>query len=278
MTGGIGGRIAQWARFWAGPENRAALLLLLLGVAVAGAAIAAAQEIASSVARRETQAFDEASLEALRAAKARLGRARPLVDAAARDITALGSAAVLGLLTFATCGTLLFCGRRQDAFLAAAVAIGAGLLNATLKIYFDRPRPPLAEEVFSPSFPSGHALASMAIYLALGLLLARMAPAWRARIFVTALALLFAALVAFSRVYLEVHYPTDALAGALAGLAWAIAILVADEVYRRRPAPPRGEGEARAPAEPPGDAPAAGAAGSASAASAASQPCRNLVE
>ena len=64
------------------------------------------------------------------------------------------------------------------------------------------------------SFPSGHAATSFACALAL----ARFAPMLTIPLFV------LAGLIAFSRVYVGVHYPFDVLAGTVLGLALATAL------------------------------------------------------
>ena len=90
--------------------------------------------------------------------------------------------------------------------------------NLTLKPLIARVRPydmvdvPLLVEKLSDfSFPSGHTLASVGAATVLTLYHRR----WGAA------ALTLAAVIAFSRLYLFVHYPTDVVAGALLGVALA---------------------------------------------------------
>ena len=104
----------------------------------------------------------------------------------------------------------------------AAIVIGALITNVTLKNLVARTRPYevveglvlLIEKQRDYSFPSGHTCASFA---AAGVYW-RMLP----KKFGIPLVIL-AAMIAFSRLYVGVHYPTDVLAGLLIGLfaAWA---------------------------------------------------------
>jgi undecaprenyl-diphosphatase len=104
----------------------------------------------------------------------------------------------------------------------AATALVTNMVVTLLKHAVGRDRPPavildpkpLMEVPTTSSFPSGHAATGFAC----ALVLARFAPRLTVPLFV------LAALIAFSRVYVGVHYPFDVLAGALLGLAIATAL------------------------------------------------------
>jgi hypothetical protein len=94
------------------------------------------------------------------------------------------------------------------------------VLNNVLKQLFDRPRPQIfswGTHALTTSFPSGHAMSAAAVYGTVALLAARLTPRRRVRVAVVAAAVVVALLVAFSRLYLGVHYPTDVIAGLVVG-------------------------------------------------------------
>ncbi len=102
--------------------------------------------------------------------------------------------------------------------------VGAGLLNQLYKAVYRRPRPPVPDPLVRAggwSYPSGHAMVSAAVYGITAYLWARLAGGGRLKTSVVwLLAGALVGLVGLSRVYLGVHYPSDVLAGWLAGLAW----------------------------------------------------------
>ncbi|TWU22748.1 phosphatase PAP2 family protein [Bythopirellula polymerisocia] len=63
---------------------------------------------------------------------------------------------------------------------------------------------------------------SAVVYLTLGSLLAASIQRRSLKFYVLAIAVLLSLIVGISRVYLGVHYPTDVLAGWIAGLVWAL--------------------------------------------------------
>lgn len=113
---------------------------------------------------------------------------------------------------------------RTAIFFGLAV-IGAIALNGLAKLYFERARPDAFEALVPAegyAFPSGHTMSSTALALAAYLVVRAHAPAWRW----TALALgaLFAVAVGISRSYLQVHYPSDVLAGWILSTAWVLGV------------------------------------------------------
>ncbi|GAB2176007.1 phosphatase PAP2 family protein [Dongia sp. agr-C8] len=146
------------------------------------------------------------------------------VEELARDVTALGSYAFLGFLTFGIIGYFLLTDRRPRAGLVAVSVIGGLILSNLLKSLFDRERPDTATavQVFSASFPSGHAMLSAVTFLTLGALLAQGSADTRVKAYIAALAIILTVAVGATRVYLGVHYATDVLAGWCVGSAWAL--------------------------------------------------------
>jgi membrane-associated phospholipid phosphatase len=104
------------------------------------------------------------------------------------------------------------------------VSLSSLLLMYVLKFLFNRPRPliPLLKEAQGLSFPSGHALNSMAFYGLIIYLVWRNVKhvAWKWTLII-ALSLLILT-IGLSRVYLRVHYASDVVAGFCVGLMWLI--------------------------------------------------------
>lgn len=218
-------------------RDRSELAILLAGLAVL-VLILAFVELAGEVIEGDTQAFDVRMLSALRDPS---DPARPIgpgwLEGAALDITALGSAAVLGLSVAAICGFLALQGLHRHALFILVASAGGWLLNASLKLAFARPRPdivPHLRDVMTLSFPSGHALTSAAVYLTLGALLMRVVDRRATRLYLMGVAMLATVLVGTSRVYLGVHYPTDVLAGWILGMTWALFCWGVERLLERR--------------------------------------------
>jgi undecaprenyl-diphosphatase len=217
-------RLRAWTR---SNPSELTLVLFLAGIALlAGGFLVLADEVMEG----DTHAFDQAILLAFRSpGHPELPLGPIWLQEMARDITALGSFALLGLVVAAVLGYLMFAGDRLNAGLIAVSVGGGVLISQVLKSTYDRPRPDIAASAheFTASFPSGHAMLSSIVYLTLGALLARATPGARLRSFFLAFPVLLTLLVGVSRVYLGVHYPTDVLAGWSLGAAWAGLCLVA---------------------------------------------------
>ena len=128
--------------------------------------------------------------------------------------------------------------------LTASSVWTADLLALAIKAGVERRRPSLSVPQADPllgaggwSFPSGHAATAFAGAVSLTYLWRRGAP----------LFFLLAAAIAFSRVYVGVHYPGDVLAGAALGTAVGLAWVAALRLPRRSAEAPRQSG-----AGPPG--------------------------
>ncbi len=136
--------------------------------------------------------------------------------------------------------------RRSWRMLAAWLLTWAGaeIILSSAKAFYHRGRPPESlVETFGYSFPSGHAVAGAATAVALVLVLLRPGPERRRW---EMAAMLFAFVMAFSRVYLGAHWLSDVVAGVLLGTGVALGAAgftneVRDLVLRRRARSARAE-------------------------------------
>lgn len=153
-----------------------------------------------------------------------------------RDITALGSFSLLGLIVLGVCAYLVMARMRASAMLVMVSVLGGTLLSTVLKMSYNRPRPDLAamSEQFTASFPSGHAMLSAVTFLTLGAVLAQLAPTRALRIFTISVAVFLTAIVGSSRIFMGVHYPSDVLAGWCLGAAWALLCSTVAMLLQRR--------------------------------------------
>ncbi len=122
--------------------------------------------------------------------------------------------------------------RKQGFVLLAGLAAGFVLGNHLLKPLVARPRPNwvnlqielLIDNPLDFSFPSGHTLSSFVAAILISMDNHKFGYA----------AVPFAAIMAFSRLYLYVHYPSDVLAAV--ALAFVIALAVHRVFYRKKQA------------------------------------------
>lgn len=175
--------------------------------------------LAEDVADKDIFPFDYPIMAALRA------RSTPLFDILMLGASVAGS--VYGLLPF-NLAIFGYCVWRRKMHAATfwVLATGGGLLlNLITKQFFHRTRPTFWESIApetSFSFPSGHAMCSMATAAALVVLFRR--SQWRAH--VTVIAVFCVLMVGISRPYLGVHFPSDILAGWTAALAWVVGLAI----------------------------------------------------
>lgn len=169
-------------------------------------------------------AFDRAGLLWFRTGADHHANGAPWLEEAIRDITALGGVLLSTLATIAAVVALLFLRLRREAILFALTVILGWLLNNTMKTLIGRARPELVPHLAIASglsFPSGHSFASAMIYIGMALAFAPMSRRHSVRYTLIGSAMALSALIAWSRVLLGVHYPSDVIAGWFGGAAWA---------------------------------------------------------
>jgi membrane-associated phospholipid phosphatase len=149
-----------------------------------------------------------------------------MLDQLFRAITWLGSLYVLIPAGIALASLLAYRRKRLEAWLLGIGFCGAALMAHAIKRILAWPRPalyPLLIELpVSDSFPSGHVTHATAFFLCLVLIVRRQAPerAW----WVACGALVVVACVAASRIYLQVHFPSDTLGGMVLGGLWVTVV------------------------------------------------------
>lgn len=141
-----------------------------------------------------------------------------------RDLTALGGVLLRNLVAIGAVVALLFLRLRREAVLLALTVAGAWLAEGAVKALVGRPRPlivPHLTEAGGASFPSGHAFNSAAVYLAIALAFATLSARESVRLTIIGTAIALSLVIAWTRVWLGVHFPSDVIAGWLGGAGWA---------------------------------------------------------
>lgn len=160
--------------------------------------------------------------------------ASPQLDIFASKLTQLG--VFWGVFPVAIAVSLVLFIRKRWRSLVYFVTtlLGSIVINRTAKLLLHRVRPHLWESPapeFDYGFPSGHAMSSMTLVVALVVL------TWgsRKRWLVWILGSLFVLAIGWTRLYLGVHYPSDILAGWTASVAWATGVSLLIRPYRTKP-------------------------------------------
>ena len=238
MSATRGGRSPDSAR-----GHRAALIGLVLAIAVAVGltAVTASQSQLLS-------GFDEAIVSFTRDWADRLQWPVTLTHEIANKTGVIWSSFIAGLFA------LFLLARRRwaaGAFLLASAFLG-GLIGLTFKELVSRQRPPGAERYeldLTDSFPSGHTMVGIYLYLATGLLVLRIGQANHRRWMVVLgwTLIVFGPLLGLTRIIVGAHWPTDVIGGWAFGSAVVLACALVlwdplgrDWVSRRERAPAGG--------------------------------------
>ena len=152
-----------------------------------------------------------------------------------RFVTWFGNSnTIVGLVVAVVLGL----GLRRMYWAAFRVVFASGVGGAViygLKAFFARQRP--VEQVIEAtgySFPSGHAFASTVFYGMMIYLTWRLTERRGLRALAAVVFTLMVVAVGLSRVYLNVHFLTDVVAGWLGGVAWLVASLLLVDVVETR--------------------------------------------
>lgn len=140
-------------------------------------------------------------------------------------ITSLGNPPVVVFFGLVLVGILFYFRRRRYAWFAAVSVVLLSFVNTSVKHLFLRQRPFVQNPNIHPltlaggySFPSGHASGAMLLYGTVILLtLTLITLPWLRRLLVSYSAVMIG-LIGLSRIYVQVHFPTDVLAGLLEAL------------------------------------------------------------
>lgn len=214
-------------KLFPGDRRGWATLALWLLLAVLLAAFVA---LAQDVYEHEGFAFDAPLLSWLHAL------ARPGVTSVARTLSAIGEPPVVGAAAALVVAALAAARRWRRALAFALEVGGAAALTLVGKAFFARPRPALYPHLVPEtnySFPSGHAMGDLAFFLALHILAWHsLRGRWR---WIGVAGVLVALAIGASRPYLQVHYPSDILAGWSFGAAWVLGVHLLVGRARTRP-------------------------------------------
>lgn len=157
-----------------------------------------------------------------------------VLDIVVPATTDIGGTVGITAITIVAVATCLRWHRFNRALFLAVAISGAVVLNLVLKSLFWRSRPELWQQLVIEngfSFPSGHAMASSA--LALAVVIALWNTRWRVAAVIAGA--FYAVYVGFTRLYLGVHYPTDIIGAWMISFAWVALVYMVFSSVKIRP-------------------------------------------
>lgn len=109
------------------------------------------------------------------------------------------------------------------------------VINLLLKFIYQRPRPDYLPLMFEStySFPSGHAMNSFIFYSCIAYFIFRNTTSTKIKVISGLLLGVLVFMIGISRIYLGVHYPSDVLAGFVAGMLWFAVIVLVEKTARK---------------------------------------------
>jgi len=143
-------------------------------------------------------------------------------------VTKLGSTIYLAIVGSVAGIIFIYMRWFRPVLLLILVMCGQAALDQGFKWLIARPRPPALidyKTVESWSFPSGHALSSLCLYFTIAWIMTTQLENSAAKVGLWIFAAILVFLIGMSRVYIGVHYPTDVIAGFLAGAIWTTAVM-----------------------------------------------------
>ena len=146
-------------------------------------------------------------------------------------VTKLGSTLYLTIIGCAAGIVFIFMRWFRPLLLLILVMCGQAALHHGFKWLIARPRPSVlisypATESFS--YPSGHAVASLCLYVTIAWYVAATTDNSAIKVIIAILTAVLIFLIGVSRVYIGIHYPTDVIAGFLAAMIWTAVVLSID--------------------------------------------------
>lgn len=186
--------------------------------------------IARSIHLQTISSFDEPIIDFVQSAEV------PGLTSIMKLFTNIGSTTSVTLLAILTLGVLLWKKYRAQAVLFTIVLVGTGILNQVLKLIFKRERPDFNRliDIGGYSFPSGHTMMAFSLYTVLAYIVWRNLKTTGSRIAIAIVAIFMIVMIAVSRIYLGVHFPSDIVGGILASSVWLFASIAMYQRFQRK--------------------------------------------
>ena len=195
---------------------------LLLGLSLAACALVLFGWLGGEVSDGDTHAFDGSIRTWIHAFSS------PPLTQIVKAISFTGKVVFLSVVGTVIASVLIYKRLWEDLALLTTTMAGEIVLELVLKATYQRARPepyfdlPLPE---SYSFPSGHALGSLCLYGVPAFIIIRSLRDPVKKLLIAFFTAFWILAVGLSRVYLGVHFPSDVLAGYLAGAVWMTAVI-----------------------------------------------------